>query len=103
MIQILSPITGELLPVTPIIIGSNIVSQVKTKEKEGYNSCQIASGDCSEKNLNKPLLGHLKKNNLPAKRYLCEIRDMTGFAVGSSIDCSLFQEGEKIKLSGVSK
>src|SRR3954447_12208227 len=102
MTQILSPTTGELLPVTPIVIGSNIVSQVKTEEKEGYSSCQIAFGNCSEKNLNKPLLGHLKKNNLPAKKHLHEIRDMTGFSVGSPIDCSLFQEGERIKLSGVS-
>src|SRR5437763_1259625 len=103
MTQIFSPTTGELLPVTPIVIGSNIVSQVKTEEKEGYNSCQIAFGDCSEKNLSKPLLGHLKKNNLPAKRHFQEIRDMSGFEVGSPIDLSLFQEGEKIKITGTSK
>src|SRR5256885_1901642 len=103
MTQILSPTTGKLLPVTPILIVNNIVSQVKTEAKEGYNSCQIAFGDCSEKNLNKPLLGHLKKTNLPAKKYFREIRDMTDFEVGSSINCSLFQAGEKIKLSGFSK
>src|SRR6185437_718366 len=64
---------------------------------------QIAFGDCSEKNLNKPLLGHLSKQNLPPKKHLREMRDMTDFAVGSIIDCSLFQAGDKIKLSGVSK
>ena len=61
MTQIFSSREGLLIPVTPIIVSNNVVSQVKTEEKEGYNACQIAFGDCSEKVLNKPLVGHLKK------------------------------------------
>ena len=72
-------------------------------EKDGYNSCQLAFADCSEKNLNKPFLGHLQKNNITPKRHLREIRDMVGFAVGSEVDLTLFQAGEKIKVSGISK
>ena len=104
MTQILSPDNEEgLIPVTPILVGTNVVSQVKTEVKEGYNSCQIAFGDCKEKSLNKPLVGHLKKNNVPLKRHLQEIRDMSGLEVGSQIDLSLFQEGDKVKITGTSK
>lgn len=104
MTQILSSDNEEgLIPVTPIKVGNNVVSQVKTEAKEGYNSCQIAFGDCKEKNLNKPLVGHLKKNNVPLKKNLREIRDMSGLEVGSQIDLSLFQEGDKVKITGTSK
>ncbi|CAH1755695.1 7432_t:CDS:2 [Entrophospora sp. SA101] len=103
MTQILSAKEGLLIPVTPILVGNNVVSQVKTVAKEGYNSCQIAFGDCSEKNLSKPLLGHLKKNNIPAKKHFQEIRDMAEFEVGSPIDLALFQVGEKVKVTGTSK
>ena len=94
---------GEFKGVTSLKVKSNLVSQVKTEVREGYNSCQIASGDCSEKRLAKPLLGHLKKKNLPPKKHLREIRDMKGFEVGSEIDLTFFRVGEKVKVSGISK
>jgi large subunit ribosomal protein L3 len=103
MTQVLSSKKGILVPVTPIMVGNNIISQVKTEAKEGYNSCQIAFGDCSEKSLNKPLRGHLKKVNVPLKRHLREVRDMSGLAVGSQIDLTLFQEGDEVKITGTSK
>ncbi|MEG7978489.1 MAG: 50S ribosomal protein L3 [Mollicutes bacterium UO1] len=103
MTQIFSPISGEIIPVTPILVSNNVVSQVKSESKEGYNACQISFNDCSEKSLNKPLVGHLKKNNVPPKKHLREIRGMSGFEVGSQIDLALFQEGEKIKITGTSK
>src|SRR5690242_4435725 len=99
MTQILSPDRGLLVPVTPILVGNNMVSQVKTEDKEGYNACQIAFGDCSEKNLNRPLVGHLKKNNVLPKKNLREIRDMSGLEVGSKVNLELFQEGDKIKIT----
>ena len=95
--------SGIFRPVTPIWVGSNVISQVKTKTQEGYNSCQIAFADYSEKRLSKPMLGHLKKHNIPPKKFFREIRNMEGFLAGSALDCSLFKEGEKIKVSGISK
>jgi len=103
MTQIPSSREGLLIPVTPIMVGSNVVSQIKTETKEGYNSCQIAFGDCKEKNLNKPLIGHLKKSNVPLKKNLREIRDMAGLEVGSQIDLSLFQAGDQVKITGISR
>src|SRR6185312_8103470 len=103
MTQIISSKKGLLIPVTPIIVSNNVVSQVKTEVKEGYNACQIAFGDCSEKGLNKPLVGHLKKNSIPLKKHLREIRGISGLTVGSQIDLSFFQEGDKIKITGTSR
>ncbi|MDR1670512.1 MAG: 50S ribosomal protein L3 [Spiroplasmataceae bacterium] len=94
---------GKLNPVTALWVGENAVSQIKTEEKEGYNACQIAFSDCKEKSLNKPLLGHLKKSNLSPKKYLQEIKDMSGFEIGSQINLSLFKEGDEIKVTGTSK
>ncbi|CAG8506244.1 10171_t:CDS:10 [Gigaspora margarita] len=103
MTQILSTKEGLLIPVTPIWIGDNVISQVKTEDKEGYNACQIAFGDCVEKKLSKPKQGHLKKNNVPLKKYLREIRDMSGFAVGSLVDLSHFQVGDRVKITSNSR
>ncbi|CAI2180335.1 6193_t:CDS:2, partial [Funneliformis geosporum] len=103
MTQIVSSKKDLLIPVTQIMVGNNVVSQVKTEAKDGYNSCQIAFGDCSEKRLTKPLLGHLKKNNIPLKKHLREIRGMEGLEVGSPVDLALFQVGDKVEISGVSK
>ena len=95
--------TKGFKPVTAIWVGGNTISQVKVVEKDGYNSCQIAFGDCPEKNLNKPLIGHFKKKNVPLKKHLQEIRNMSGFEAGSQINLSLFQAGDKIKITGTSK
>lgn len=93
----------ELIGSTPIGVGGNVVSQVKTKEKDGYIACQIAFKDCGEKSLSRPLLQHLKQQNIPPKKYLREIRDMIGFKVGAPVELNLFQEKETIKISGISK
>jgi len=99
----LPSIMGVYVPVTSVLVANNWISQVKTEARDGYNSCQLAFQDCPNKSLNKPLLGHLKQKNITPKRHIREIRDMTGFEVGTSLDVSLFQEGEKIKVGGASK
>jgi large subunit ribosomal protein L3 len=103
MTQLPEKENGKFNPVTAVWVGGNIVSQIKTEEKEGYNACQIAFSDCKEKSLNKPLVGHLKKHNLPQKKHLREIRNMSGFEMGSQLDLSLFKSGDEIKVTGTSK
>jgi large subunit ribosomal protein L3 len=103
MTQIFSTTSGEIIPVTPVLVSNNVVSQVKTEAKEGYNACQITFGECKEKKLNRSLLGHLKKNSIPPKKHLREIRDMQGLEVGSQVDLAFFKEGDKVKVTGNSR
>ena len=96
---------GRLIPVTVIEVEDNVVSQVKTKETDGYEAVQMAFGSIKEKNVNKPLAGHFKKANVEAKRILKEFRldDISNFTVGQEVKCDLFAEGEKVDVSGVTK
>ncbi|CAH1768201.1 9557_t:CDS:1, partial [Entrophospora sp. SA101] len=94
---------GKFIPVTVILVTPNVVTQIKTQDKEGYNACQLAFQECRAKVLNKPRLGHLNKNKITPHKHLREAKDVTGFSVGSQLDVSLFQEKERIKITGVSK
>jgi|SRR6185312_853563 len=97
------PEEGKFIPVTAILITPNIVTQIKTQEKEGYDACQLAFQECRAKVLNKPRLGHLNKNKIAPHKYLQEARDMVDFSVGSQLDATLFKEKERIKITGISK
>ena len=59
---------GKSVPVTVLKIHSNVVSQIKTSEKDGYDAIQISAVEQSEKNQSKAEIGHLKKNNISFKK-----------------------------------
>ncbi len=107
----------KVIPVTLVQAGPITVTQVRTKEKDGYEAIQVGF-DATKKKLNKPTKGHLK--NLGNFRYLKEFKfPISNFPrpsavadsglgqfpikVGDVLDVSQFQEGEKIKVSGLSK
>jgi len=90
---------GSVVPVTLVSIEPNIVVQVKTKEKDGYQAIQIGTG--SKKKLTKPEKGHRK--TLGNFSVLKEFKTNDEFKVGDTIDISTFTEGESVKVSGVSK
>ena len=96
---------GKLIPVTVIEVEPNIVSQIKTKEKDGYEAIQLAAFDKREKLANKPEQGHLKKANTTPKRFLREIRgvDVTNYSLGSEVKADIFAEGEMVDVTGTSK
>ena len=95
---------GKVVPITVIsVAGGNWVLEVKTKENNGYESCQIAFEDCSKKSIKKPVSGYLQKKGITPKRYIREIRNMVGFRVGSRLGVELFKEKDKIKVSAISK
>ena len=75
---------GKLIPVTVVEVESNVVTQVKTVEKDGYNSIQLGAFNKREKVSNKPEMGHAKKANTTPKRFLKEIKgvDVTSYEVG---------------------
>jgi len=96
---------GLVIPVTVLEIESNVITQVKTVEKDGYNALQVGYGDVKEKNINKPQKGHLDKAGVSPKRILQEFRmeSVEGFAAGQELKADLFQAGDKVDVSGVSK
>ena len=103
MTQILTE-EGIVVPVTVVEAGPNVVTQVKTVEKDGYNAIQVGFEDAKEKSLNKPQKGHLAAANV-LKKHLKEFRvdAVEEFTVGQEIKADLFAAGEKIDVTGTSK
>jgi len=93
---------GKVHPVTILLGGDLTVTQVKTKENEGYNAVQVGFGQKREKNINKPLKGHLNGAN---SRFVREftVADPSSFKVGDKIDLSAFAAGDIIEVAAVSK
>jgi len=96
---------GRMVPVTVIQAGPCRVVQLKTPERDGYAAVQLAFGETKARKLNKPELGHLKAANAEPSKHLAELRvdDLSGFEVGQVIKADLFEAGERVDVSGVSK
>ena len=96
---------GILIPVTVISVEPKVVMQIKTVEKDGYDAIQMGYGNKREKISNKPEMGHAKKANTTPKRFLKEIRgvDVSNYQVGQEIKANLFEAGEVVDVTGVSK
>ena len=96
---------GKLTPVTVIEVEPNVVTQIKTVEKDGYNAIQLGAVTVREKVSNKPKIGHTNKANTAPKRFLKEIRgvNVEEYTLGQVIDASIFKEGEIVDVSGTSK
>ena len=94
---------GSVVAATVIAVESNLVTAVRTKEKDGYAAVQIGFGIVPEKKMTKPERGHLK--DLPALKYLREVRvdDVDGFARGQRIGATTFAAGDKVNVTGTSK
>lgn len=94
---------GSVVGATVIATESNLVTAVRTKEKDGYAAVQLGFGAVAEKKMTKGERGHLK--GLPALKYLREVRvdDVTGFAKGQRIDIANFAVGDKVHVVGTSK
>lgn len=96
---------GQSVPVTILQAGPCFVSQVKTVDKDRYDAVQLAFGPAREKVLSKAEVGHLKKSGLEPMRELAEFRGWNGGEVqaGQEIRADIFEVGEKVKVTGVSK
>ena len=97
--------TGLVIPVTVIDVASNVVTQIKTVETDGYNAIQVGYEDVKEKTLNMPQKGHLNRAGVTPKRILREFRvgNTEEFTVGQELKADLFEVGSKVDASGVSK
>jgi len=96
---------GKLIPVTVIEVEPNVVTQIKTKEKDGYNAVQLGYKTVRENVSNKAKIGHTKKANTEPKRFLREIRgvNVDDYELGQVIKVDFFEAGEIVDVSGISK
>lgn len=96
---------GKVIPVTVIEVEPNVVTQIKTKETDGYEAIQLGYQDRKEKNATKASIGHAKKAQTNPKRYLKEIRDVnvSEYALGQELNSSVFTPGEIVDVTGTSK
>ncbi len=92
---------GRVVPVTVIEAGPCVVTQVKTKETDGYEAIQLGYGEVKRRN--KPQTGHLKNSRL--SRYLREVAadDTSEFEVGQTFSVDIFEAGEIVDIIGKSK
>lgn len=95
---------GKKEACTVVSCEPNFITQIKSEDKDGYSSVQIASIDKKEKSSNKPEMGHFAKANTTPKRVVLEVRDFDGEAlVGNSYGVEVFEEGEFVDVVGTSK
>ncbi|MEK7307538.1 MAG: 50S ribosomal protein L3 [Nitrospirota bacterium] len=94
---------GQVIPVTVIEAGPCKIVQAKTMEKDSYEAFQMGFDEIKkEKNVTKGRLGHFKKASLPPYRLLKEVK-MDGLKVGDDITVDIFNKGDKVSISGISK
>jgi large subunit ribosomal protein L3 len=103
MTQVFSP-NGEAIPVTVIEVGPCVVTQVRTKDRDGYEAVQIGFGEIRPKSLTKPEQGHLAK----AGRLVRHLREFEAdnveeYEIGQELKVDLFQAGQIIDVTGTSK
>ena len=93
---------GNFVPVTLLWAEGNVVTQIKTKETDGYEAIQIGFGKA--KNLAKPQAGHLKKAKTEVKNLReVEAEDGKTYQVGDEVSVSIFEEGELVTVQSTSK
>ncbi len=98
---------GNIIPVTLVEMVPNVVTQIKTVEKDGYEAVQLAIGNRPVKRTPKAIQGHVKKANMQEK-FPRVFREFTGFdlatlQLGSEVSMDIFTEGDIIQVSGKSK
>jgi len=94
--------SGNIIPVTILKVGPCVVTQVKTKAKDGYNSIQVGYSNVSKKSLTGPELGHLRKSDIQPLKYLKEflVEDPTKFEVGQVLKVDRFEPGQLVNIKG---
>ena len=98
--------SGKLVPVTVIELASNVVTQIRTPEKDGYNAVQIAYGQIDPRKVNKPLTAHFEAAGVTPRRHVTEIRtaDAGDYTPGQELTVDgTFEAGQLVDVVGTSK
>jgi large subunit ribosomal protein L3 len=94
-----------VVPVTVIAAATNVVTQVRSPETDGYNAIQVSYGEIEARKVNKPEAGHFGKAGVTPRRHVVEIRtsDAASYSVGQELSPELFAAGDEIDVTGTSK
>ncbi len=96
---------NRVVPLTVIAATTNVVTQVRHPETDGYNAIQIGFGEIEARKVNQPRAGHLAKAGVTPRRHLAEIRtaDAASYTLGQELSPELFASGDVIDVTGTSK
>ena len=96
---------NRVVPVTVIAAATNIVTQVRRPETDGYNAVQIGYGEIEGRKVNRPEAGHFAKAGTTPRRHLVEIRtaDASSYTVGQELPVDTFGPGDLVDVTGTSK
>lgn len=97
--------SGKLIPVTVVEVEKNVVTQIKTKENDGYEAIQLGFGEQREKLATKASAGHTAKAETTPKRFFKEIKgvDLSSYTLGQEISADIFTPGEMVDVTGTTK
>lgn len=96
---------NRVVPVTVVEAGPCVVTQIRTKETDGYTAIQIAYGEIDPRKVKAPQAGHYKKAGVTPRRHVTEIRmdDTSAYEVGQEVTVEIFQDVEFVDVTGTSK
>jgi large subunit ribosomal protein L3 len=96
---------NRLVPITVVEAGSNVVTQIKTLENDGYTAVQVAYGAIDPRKVNQPEGGHFAKAGVNPRRHIAEIRtaDAADYTVGQELGVEVLEVGQLVDVVGTSK
>ena len=96
---------GNVIPLTVVQVGTNVVTQVRTEDNDGYSAVQIGFEDIDPRRVTKPMLGHFEKAGVEPKRHIAEFRtsDADSYELGQELDATTFEVGSKVDVTGTTK
>ena len=96
---------GRLVPLTVVQVGTNVVTQLRSEETDGYTAIQLGFGEIDARKVTKPLAAHFAEAGVAPRRHLAEVRtsEADNFELGQELDASIFEAGQLVDVSGNTK
>jgi large subunit ribosomal protein L3 len=96
---------GRIVPVTAIQVDTNVVTQVRNAERDGYQAVQLAFGTVDPRRVTNPLKGHFEAAGVTPRRHVAEVRtsNAADYSLGQEIAADVFEAGQKVDVTGTTK
>src|SRR6187455_417369 len=96
---------GRVVPVTAIQVDTNVVTQVRNVERDGYEAVQLAFGTVDPRRVTQPLVGHFENAGVTPRRHVAEVRtsNAADYSLGQEIAADVFEAGQKVDVTGTTK